>query len=234
MPAPISPSLTTRAERDGDEYVINGQKIFTSLASDADYFWLAARTDPDAPKHGGISMFMVDMKTPGIRIEPMDLLSAHDINTTFFDDVRVPAAQSRGRREQGLEADHGQLNHERVTLCSSGMMEGAFDGVLRWARETKRTDGTRVIDQEWVQMNLARVWAGIEFLRLANWKVAWDATQGGLDGPGRFRNEGVRNRVLPGGDPADDGGHRAARLPGARVEGGRAAGAARELLPHAS
>ncbi len=173
-------SLKTRADRQGDDYVINGQKVFTSLASDADYIWLAARTDPDAAKHGGISMFVVDMKTPGIRVEPMDLLSAHDINTTFFDDVRVPARYLVGGENRGWKLITSQLNHERVTLCSSGMMEGTFDAVLRWARETKRADGTRVIDQEWVQTNLARVWSGIEFLRLANWKVAWDATQGGL------------------------------------------------------
>jgi len=171
-------SLTTRAERDGDDYVINGQKIFTSVASDADYIWLAARTDTEAAKHGGISMFVVDMKTPGVSVEPMDLLSSHDINTTFFDDVRVPAKYLVGGENRGWKLITSQLNHERVTICSPGMLEGTFDGVLRWARETKRADGTRVIDQEWVQTNLARVWAGLGVLRLSNWKVAWDATRG--------------------------------------------------------
>jgi len=173
-------ALSTRADRDGDDYVINGQKIFTSVAGDADYIWLAARTDPEAAKHGGISMFVVDMKTPGIKVEPMDLLSSHDINTTFFDDVRVPARYLVGGENRGWKLITSQLNHERVTLCSSGMLEGTFDGVLRWARETKRADGTRVIDQEWVRTHLARVWSGIEFLRLSNWKVAWDATRGEL------------------------------------------------------
>ncbi len=173
-------SLTTRADRDGDDFVINGQKIFTSVAGDADYIWLAARTDQDVAKHAGISMFVVDMKSPGVKVEPMDLLSSHDINTTFFDDVRVPAKYLVGGENRGWKLITSQLNHERVTICSSGMLEGTFDAVLRWARETKRADGTRVIDQEWVQTNLARVWSGIEVLRLSNWKVAWDATRGDL------------------------------------------------------
>ena len=173
-------ALTTRADRDGDDYVINGQKIFTSVAGDADYIWLAARTDQDAAKHAGISMLAVDMKLPGIKVEPMHLLSDHDINTTFFDDVRVPARYLVGGENKGWKLITSQLNHERVTLCSSGMIEGTFEDVRRWARETKRADGTRVMDQEWVQTNLARVWSGIEFLRLTNWKVAWDATHGDL------------------------------------------------------
>ena len=174
-------SLTTRADRDGDDWIINGQKIFTSVASDADYCWLAARTDQDAPKHGGISMFLVDLKLPGITIEPMDLLSSHDINNVYYDNVRVQARYLIGGENKGWKLIVSQLNHERVTLCSAGMLEGTFDAVLRWARETKGPDGTRVIDQEWVQMNLARVWSGIEFLRLMNWKVAWDAGRGRLD-----------------------------------------------------
>jgi alkylation response protein AidB-like acyl-CoA dehydrogenase len=173
-------ALTTRADRDGDDYVINGQKIFTSVAGDADYIWLATRTDPDAAKHAGLSMFVVDMKLPGIKVEPMHLLSEHNINTTFFDDVRVPAKYLVGGENKGWKLITSQLNHERVTLCSSGMIEGSFEMVLRWARETKRTDGTLVMDQPWVRTNLARVWSGIQFLRLMNWKVAWDATHDDL------------------------------------------------------
>ena len=83
--------------RDGDEYVINGQKIFTSLAGDADYIWLATRTDPEVAKHKGISIFIVPMDTPGIKVVPMHLLGEHNINYTFYEDVRVPADQP-GRR----------------------------------------------------------------------------------------------------------------------------------------
>jgi 3-oxocholest-4-en-26-oyl-CoA dehydrogenase alpha subunit len=175
-------ALSTRAVRDGDEYVINGQKLWTSLASDADYYWLAVRTDPDAPKHAGLSILVVDLKnTPGIRIDPLDLLSEHDINAVFFDDVRVPAANLVGAENKGWKLITGQLNHERVTLCSSGILERAFEETRSWAREARLPDGRRVIDQEWVRMGLARVYAGLEFLRLANWKVAWSATRGKLD-----------------------------------------------------
>ncbi len=174
-------SLTTRALRDGDDYVINGQKIFTSLAGDADYVWLAARTNPEAPKHEGISIFAVDMRTPGVRVDPMHLISEHDINTVFFDEVRVPAASLVGREHQGWRLITSQLNRERVTLCSAGLLEQAYDETCTWAAETRLRDGRRVIDQEWVQMSLARVYAGLEFLRLINWKVAWTSTQGRLD-----------------------------------------------------
>jgi alkylation response protein AidB-like acyl-CoA dehydrogenase len=174
-------ALTTRADLDGDEYVINGQKIWTSLASDADYCWLAVRTDQEAPKHGGLSIIIVDLKnTPGIRIDPLDLISEHDINAVFFDDVRVPAKNIVGGVNKGWKLITGQLNRERVTICSSGILERAFEETRRWAQETRLADGRRVIDQDWVRMNLARVYSGLEFLRLINWKVAWSATQNNL------------------------------------------------------
>jgi alkylation response protein AidB-like acyl-CoA dehydrogenase len=174
-------SLKTTAVRDGDEYIINGQKIFTSLAGGADYIWLAARTDPEAKKHKGISMFVIPMSTPGISITPMRLLSEHDINQTYFDDVRVPASCLVGGENQGWSLITNQLNHERVTLCSSGVIEGHLAEIQKWAQETRLADGRRVIDQEWVRLNLARIKARLEFLRLINWKVAWTATQGHLD-----------------------------------------------------
>ncbi len=174
-------ALTTRAERQGDEYVINGQKLWTSLASAADYCWLAVRTDPDAPKHGGLSILIVDMKnTPGIRIDPLHLIGEHDINAVFFDDARVPAANLVAGENKGWKLITGQLNHERVTLCSSGVLERALEEVTAWARRAELPDRRRVIDQEWVRINLARVYAGYEFLRLINWKVAWTATKGSL------------------------------------------------------
>jgi alkylation response protein AidB-like acyl-CoA dehydrogenase len=174
-------ALTTRAERDGDAYVVNGQKLWTSLAGDADYVWLAVRTDPKASKHGGISILIVDMKTPGIRVDPLDLISPHDIHAVFLDDVRVPAENLVAGENKGWKLITSQLNHERVTICSSGILERAFSETRRWARETKLPDGDRVIDQEWVRLNLARVYAGLEFLRLLNWKVAWSSSQGKLD-----------------------------------------------------
>src|ERR687891_127193 len=107
--------------------------------------------------------------------------SEHDINQVFYDDVRVPASALVGGENNGWGLITNQLNHERVTLCSSGIIERALTDTRRWAQETKLADGRRVVDQEWVQVHLARVHARLEFLRLANWRVAWDATQSRLD-----------------------------------------------------
>src|SRR6266480_3061171 len=126
-------------------------------------------------------MFIVPMDTPGIKLMPMDLMSDHDINQVFYDDVRVPASALVGGENNGWGLITNQLNRERVTLCSSGIIERALTDTRRWAPEPKLADGRRVIDQEWVQVHLARIHARLEFLRLANWKVAWDATQKRLD-----------------------------------------------------
>ncbi len=206
-------SLQTRAVRDGDEYVINGQKIYTSLAGGADYIWLATRTDPEVAKHKGISMFIVPMDTPGIKVVPMHLLGDHNINYTFYEDVRVPAANLVGGENQGWSLITNQLNHERVTLCSSGIIERALDDVRSWAQNTKLADGRRVIDQEWVQVHLARVYARLEVPQA-------DQLEGGLDrNPGtprrgrRLHHQGVRHRVLHGGLQAHAGGGGPGRLP---------------------
>jgi alkylation response protein AidB-like acyl-CoA dehydrogenase len=176
-------ALQTRAVRDGDEYVINGQKVFTSLASGADYIWLAVRTSTEAKKHKGISIIIVPTDTPGFRYQPIDNMASFNTNITFYEDVRVPVGNLVGEENQGWSLITNQLNHERVTLCSSGVVERAFGDVTKWAQETKLADGRRVIDQEWVQVNLGRVHAKLEFLRLANWKVAWNAQSGAALNP---------------------------------------------------
>ena len=163
--------------RDGDDFVINGQKVFTSLATDADYIWLAVRTDPEAPKHKGISMIIVPGGTPGLRCVPIKNMGELNTNQTFYDDVRVPASNLVGKLNGGWKLIVNQLNHERVTLCSSGMIEGPFEDVVRWAKETRLSDGRRVIDQPWVQINLARIYARLDFMRLMNFKIAWTAEQ---------------------------------------------------------
>jgi alkylation response protein AidB-like acyl-CoA dehydrogenase len=93
----------------------------------------------------------------------------------------VPAANLIGKENGGWRLITGQLNHERVTICSSGILESAYEQTLDYARKSKLHDGRRVLDQEWVRINLARVYSGLEFLRLINWKVAWAGTQGKLD-----------------------------------------------------
>ena len=111
----------------------------------------------------------------------MQLIGDHNINYTFWEDVRVPPPNVVGGLNNGWSLITNQLNHERVTLCSPGIIERALGDVRRWAQDTNLADGRRVIDQEWVRIALARVHAKLEFLRLINWKVAWNGTQGRLD-----------------------------------------------------
>jgi len=171
-------SLKTRALRDGDEYVIDGSKMWTSLIESADYVWLAARTDPDAPKHKGLSVFLVPTDSPGFSYTPVRTLSGATTSQTFYQDVRVPASALVGELNGGWRLVTGQLNRERVALCSPAGIQTALAETRAWAQETKLADGRRVIDQEWVQANLGRVHAKVEFLKLINWKVAWGVSKG--------------------------------------------------------
>ncbi len=172
-------SLTTSAVRVGDEWVINGQKMWTSLADYADYVWLAARTDPNTKKHKGISMFLVPVTAEGFKITPIQTVGGVRTNATFYDDVRVPLEALIGGENNGWSLITGQLNHERVSLMNVGPMHRLLNDVTGWARETAHGGG-RVIDQPWVQANLAKVYAKLAVLRLMNWKQAWASTQGSL------------------------------------------------------
>jgi 3-oxocholest-4-en-26-oyl-CoA dehydrogenase alpha subunit len=165
-------SLKTRAVRDGDEYVINGQKIFTSAIQYADYVWLAARTDPDAPKHKGLSVFIVPLDTPGFHWTPLPTIAGDITSSTFYDDVRVPAANLVGGENQGWKLITNQLNHERVAICPASGLLRSLTEVRRWAQAHRLRDGRVVMDHEWVQVNLARAHAKIDVLKLFNWKVA--------------------------------------------------------------
>ncbi len=170
-------SLQTSAVRDGDEWVINGQKMWTSLAGYADYIWLAARTDPSAKKHRGLSMFLVPTSAKGFSRQPIHTVGGVSTNATFYDDVRVPAENLIGGENNGWSLITGQLNHERISLMTVGLMRGNLEAVTAWARDTD-IDGARVLDKPWVQQNLARIYAKVQVLRLMNWKQAWAATQG--------------------------------------------------------
>ena len=173
-------SLTTRAVRDGNEYVINGSKVFTSLADYADYIWLAARTNPDAPKHRGISMLMVSTQLPGFKLTPIWTMGGVRTNATYYENVRVPASCLIGKENEGWSLIVNQLNHERVSLSPHGSLERLFEESRGWAQKTKLADGRRVIDQPFVRANLARVHAKLEVLKLMNWKQAWCMTRGSL------------------------------------------------------
>ncbi|MCZ6463360.1 MAG: acyl-CoA dehydrogenase family protein, partial [Proteobacteria bacterium] len=171
-------SLQTRAVREGEEYVINGQKVFTTHAHDADYIWLAARTDPDAPKHKGISIILVPTNTPGFSVTPIYTLGRERTNATYFNDVRVPVANRVGPENAGWSLITSQLNHERITLACPGFAERMLDEVWRWAFETPSPEGGAMLEQEWVQLHLARVYAKLEALKLLNWRSAWSIAAG--------------------------------------------------------
>ncbi len=178
-------ALRTRAvrvrgdgEAGGDCYVINGQKMWTSLIQYADYVWLACRTDPEAPRHKGLSILIVPTDAPGFSWTPVHTVAGPTTSATYYSDVRVPTSALVGEENRGWPLITNQLNHERVALTSAAPVRSALREVCEWARATKLADGQRVIDSEWVQLNLARVHARAEFLKLVNWRIAAQAGQG--------------------------------------------------------
>src|SRR5579875_783018 len=174
-------ALRTRAVRDGDEWVVNGQKMWTSLIQYADYVWLACRTDPDAPRHKGLSILIVPTDAEGFSWTPVRTVSGVTTSATYYNDVRVPASSVVGEVNGGWALITNQLNHERVALTSAAPIMNALYEVRDWAQQTKLPDGRRVIDQEWVQLHLARVHAKVQFLRLKNWQIAAGSSVGPAD-----------------------------------------------------
>ncbi|MFD8076960.1 acyl-CoA dehydrogenase family protein [Streptomyces sp. NPDC059718] len=172
-------ALRTRAVRDGDAYVINGQKIWTTNGDTADWVWLAVRTDPGAPPHKGISILLVPTTDPGYSCTIINTLASHDTTASYYEDVRVPVDRRVGEENQGWRLITTQLNHERVTLAAHGTMAiRAFHDVRRWAADTKLADGRRVIDLAWVRGRLARTHARLDAMKLLNWQMV-DALQRG-------------------------------------------------------
>ncbi len=165
-------ALRTRAVRDGDEYVITGQKMWTSLIRYADYVWLACRTDPDAPRHKGLSILIVPTDAPGFSWTPVHTVAGPTTSATYYADVRVPASALVGTENEGWRLITAQLNHERVALTSAAPLRRALREVLDWATDTRLSDGRRVLDQQWVRLHLARVHARTEVLKLLNWQTA--------------------------------------------------------------
>ncbi|HYF71816.1 MAG TPA: acyl-CoA dehydrogenase family protein [Nocardioides sp.] len=171
-------SLKTKAVREGDEWVINGQKMWTSLIQYADWIWLACRTDPDLPRHKGLSMILVPADAPGFSYTPVHTVAGVSTSATYYEDVRVPYGNLVGELNGGWSLMTNQLNHERVALTSAAPLTHSIDMVRRWAQETKSPDGQRVIDAEWVQIALGRAHARTQALALVNWKLAADADAG--------------------------------------------------------
>ncbi|WP_328620992.1 acyl-CoA dehydrogenase family protein [Streptomyces sp. NBC_00354] len=174
-------SLRTRAVRDGADWVVDGQKIFTSNAQNADWIWLACRTDPDAPKHKGISIILVPTDAPGFAWTPIDTVGGLTTTSTYYDSLRVPAGNLVGPEHGGWGLITNQLNHERVALAAIGMQaEDFYAGALRHARTPDPVTGDRPADLPWVQSRLAEAHARLAAVRLLNWRLVQDVGSGAL------------------------------------------------------
>lgn len=159
-------SLKTRAVTDGEDFVVDGAKIFTSGANTADYVWLAARTDPDAPKHKGISILVVPIDDPGFSWSPINTVGGLMVTATYYSGIRVPRKDVIGDVNGGWQLIAAQLNHERIGLAAiGGRTYGLWHQVLDWAKENG------AIEIPWVQQEFARTHAKLEAMRLLNWKM---------------------------------------------------------------
>jgi alkylation response protein AidB-like acyl-CoA dehydrogenase len=166
-------ALRTSAVRDGDTYIVNGQKIFTTGAHDADYIWLACRTAPDAPRHRGISILMVDTADPGFSWTPIITHDgAHHVNATYYTGVRVPVTMRVGEQNAGWRLVTTQLNHERVMLGPAGRIAALHDRVRSWAAARSGPDGRPLLARSDVRRALAQTYACLRVNELLNWQVA--------------------------------------------------------------
>ncbi|WP_371677565.1 acyl-CoA dehydrogenase family protein [Streptomyces sp. NBC_01276] len=174
-------SLRTRAVRDGGDWVIDGQKIFTSNAQNADWIWLACRTAPEAPKHKGISIVLVPTDSPGFAWTPIDTVGGLTTTATYYDGVRVPVGHLVGPEHGGWGLITNQLNHERVALAAIGMQaEDFYAGALAHARTPDPATGERPADLPWVRSRLAEAHARLAAVRLLNWRLVQDVGAGSL------------------------------------------------------
>ncbi len=179
-------SLKTKAVRDGEEYVVNGQKIFTSGADVADYVWLACRTDPDAPPHKGISILIVPTSSSGFKCTVIRTVGELLTSATYYDDVRVPVANRVGEENGGWAMITTQLNHERVGLSAwGGLGHRLLQDVIEWCVDEPADpgdqSGPRMIEIPWVRIELGRVHAILEAVKLLNWKMASKMSGGNLE-----------------------------------------------------
>jgi 3-oxocholest-4-en-26-oyl-CoA dehydrogenase alpha subunit len=170
-------SLSTRAVRDGDGWVVNGTKVFTSGANTSDYVWLACRTNPEAPKHKGITMLMTRTDDPGFSWTPIHTVGGMMVTATYYNDVRASDDDVVGEVDDGWRLITSQLNHERIGLAAiGGRTEQLWEDTVAWARETG------VIELPWVQQDLARTHAKLEAMRLLNWRTTAAVERGDLSG----------------------------------------------------
>ncbi|MFF8275643.1 acyl-CoA dehydrogenase family protein [Streptomyces lateritius] len=174
-------SLRTRAVRDGDSWLIHGQKIFTSNAQNADWIWLACRTAPEAPKHRGISIVLVPTDASGFSWTPIETVGGLTTTATYYDGIRVPAGNLVGEENGGWGLITNQLNHERVALAAIGMQaEDFYASVIRRARTPDPVTGRRRIDEPWIRIRAAEAHARLAATRLLNWRLVGDVGAGRL------------------------------------------------------
>ncbi|TRZ93847.1 MAG: acyl-CoA dehydrogenase [Dehalococcoidia bacterium] len=171
-------SLQTRAVRDGDDYIINGQKVYSTMAHQVGYHWLAARTNVDEPKkHKGISLFMVDLKSPGITIRPLKTIADELTTEVFYDNVRVPAKNRVGEENQGWYYIAEALDFERSLVVNIVNSERIVEGLIEYTKETKHK-GRPLAEDPFVRQGLAQLWIEVNIKRLLGWRTAWLESQG--------------------------------------------------------
>jgi alkylation response protein AidB-like acyl-CoA dehydrogenase len=176
-------SLQTRAVEDGDEWVINGQKIWSSYGHYSDWCFMLARTDPDAPKHKGISYFLVDMKTPGITVKPLiNIAGTKGFNELFFENVRVPKDALLGEKNQGWYMATTTLSYERTAIEAPSRAQRILNDLVRYAKLTKKNG--RILAQDAnVRQRLAQLAIEVDVARCLSYRVATSQARGDIPGP---------------------------------------------------
>lgn len=176
-------SLKTRAVRDGDDYIINGQKTWTTLGQHADKIFCLVRTDVDCKPQAGISFILVDLDTPGIEMRPIRLIEGgHEVNEVFFTDVRVPASQLVGKENQGWTIAKFLLSHERTGIAGVGFSTQSLEEVKALARVTRRGAGM-LIDEPLFAARIAQVEIDLEAMKVTNLRMLFQAQKQGAPGP---------------------------------------------------
>ncbi len=170
-------SIITRAERDGEDYLITGQKVFTTGAHYSSHIWLLARTDPTAPRHKGLSVFIFPLASPGVTVRPIYTMEGIRTNEVFLDQVRVPATCMIGAANTGFPTMAVALDFERVFMGKYTKIRRNFDALVQCCKQAG-DDGTRLYDDPVVQDQLVRLHIDIERLRLLCTKSAWMIDRG--------------------------------------------------------
>jgi len=175
-------AITTRAVQDGDEWVVNGQKMWTTMAHEADWVILLTRTDPDVPKHKGLTMFLVPMDTPGIEVQPVPTMASERTNATFYDEVRIGDEWRLGDVNGGWSVMGVALAFERGVMGGTNPAVPLLRHVRGWATDAPSPDGGRMIDDPLLRERIARTAIANQVSQLLTLRAAWIAATGGLPG----------------------------------------------------